>query len=163
MSVVIGVDPGAGGALALIRNGLGIVEDLLIVEDMPTHEINGKRRVDLHALVALLRNWQIHHAPDVALTENVSAMPGQSPNGMFQFGFACAAVQTAIVAAGIPMRLVTPQVWKKHYGLKGGKENKDQSRQIASRLFPAHAANWVRVKDDGRAEAVLIAAYGRLQ
>jgi hypothetical protein len=85
-----------------------------------------------------------------ALVENVSAMPGQSPNGMFSFGFACAApCRRPIVAADIPLRLVTPQVWKKHYGLKGGRENKDQARQLACRLFPQHAELFARKKDDG--------------
>ena len=60
----------------------------------------------------------------------------------------------------MPMRLVTPQTWKKVYGLKGGKENKDMSRQKASQLFPTYANLWARKKDDGRAEAVLLAHYG---
>jgi hypothetical protein len=52
--VYIGVDPGAGGALALLRHlhSLGGTTAVQIqVVDMPTHEINGKRRIDLHALV----------------------------------------------------------------------------------------------------------------
>lgn len=161
---IIGVDPGASGALALLTffdpESLAAHID---VRDMPTHFINGKRRIDLHTLVLRFQEWRYAHADIEVWVENVGAMPGQSPNGMFQFGFACAAVQTAIVAAGIPMKLVTPQVWKKHYGLRGGPENKDASRQAASRLFPQHAGLWARKKDDGRAEAVLIANYGRFQ
>jgi crossover junction endodeoxyribonuclease RuvC len=37
---------------------------------------------------------------------------------------------------------------------------KDGSRYRAAQLFPAHAAQFARVKDDGRSDAVLIAAYG---
>lgn len=150
----VGVDPGAGGALALL------VADTLAVVDMPVHEINGKRRIDLHALYRQLRDWDAVYGVDRVLVENVGAMPGQSPNGMFHFGFACGAAQMAAVAAGLPLRLVTPQVWKKHYGLVGGRENKDQARQKASQLFPQYAHLWARKKDDGRAEAVLLAHYG---
>lgn len=158
--VYIGVDPGAGGALALLRH-LHTDTVQIQVEDMPTHEINGKRRIDLHALVRQFRQWAMVYANVQALVENVGAMPGQA--SMFPFGFACGAVQTAIVAADIPLRLVTPQVWKKHYQLQGGQENKDQSRQRASQLFPQHAHLWPLKKHDGRAEAVLLANYGRIQ
>jgi hypothetical protein len=46
------------------------------------------------------------------------------------------------------------------YGIPGGRENKDASRQKASMLFPKFAHLWARKKDDGRAEAVLLAHYG---
>lgn len=162
----IGVDPGAGGALALVRHlhSLGGTDTLQVqVVDMPVHVVKDKRRIDLHALVRQLRQWAMVYGDLNALVENVSAMPGQSPNGMFSFGFACGAVQTAVAAADIPMRLVTPQVWKKHYGLKGGRENKDLARQLACRLFPQFADLFARKKDDGRAEAALLANYGRIQ
>jgi crossover junction endodeoxyribonuclease RuvC len=58
------------------------------------------------------------------------------------------------------MTLVVPQVWKKAYGIPGGRENKDMARQKASMLFPKYAHLWARKKDDGRAEAVLLAHYG---
>ena len=37
---------------------------------------------------------------------------------------------------------------------------KDGSRARASALMPRHASSWTRIKDDGRAEAVLIALWG---
>ncbi len=153
-SAYIGIDPGAGGAIALMT--MAPKYDIAVL-DMPVHEINGKRRIDLHALVRLLREWRegAH-----AIVENVGAMPGQAPNAMFSFGFAAGAVQTAVVAAEIPFTLVTPQTWKKSYGLPGGRENKDVSRQKASMMFPSHAHLWARKKDNDRAEAVLLAHYG---
>jgi hypothetical protein len=88
-------------------------------------------------------------------------MPGQAP--MFPFGFACGAVQTAIVAADIPLRLVTPQVWKKHYGLQGGRRTRTRAGSGRASCFPQHAFLWPLKKHDGRAEAVLLANYGRIQ
>ena len=53
---------------------------------------------------------------------------------------------------------MTPQRWKKALSLGQGK---DAARARASQLLPAHAHYWQRVKDDGRAEAALIAVYGQ--
>lgn len=152
---ILGCDPGAGGALALV-NG----DDVIAISDMPTHEIKGKRRLDLYQLARLVMQWDMNHGIGHAVVEKVGAMPGQSPNGMFSFGFSAGALQMAIVAVGIPMTLVVPQVWKKTFGIPGGRENKDMARQKASQLFPKFAHHWARKKDDGRAEAVLLAHYG---
>ena len=152
----LGCDPGLGGAIAIWRPA----DDMLLVIDMPTHEIRGKRRIDLYQLGNELRSWCSTKNIVRVVVENVGAMPGQSPNGMFTFGFAAGALQGTIACAGLPMVLVVPQVWKKVYGIPGGRENKDASRQKASMLFPKHAALWARKKDNDRAEAVLLAHYG---
>ena len=152
----VGCDPGLGGALAVWRPA----DEMLLVIDMPTHEIRGKRRIDLYQLGREVRAWDAVANIVRVVVENVGAMPGQSPNGMFAFGFAAGALQGTIACAGLPMVLVVPQVWKKVYGIPGGRENKDASRQKASMLFPKYAGLWARKKDDGRAEAVLLAHYG---
>lgn len=36
---------------------------------------------------------------------------------------------------------------------------KERSREIATQLFPEHSKEFAKVKDDGRAEAALIARY----
>jgi crossover junction endodeoxyribonuclease RuvC len=152
----VGCDPGLGGALAVWRPA----DEMLLVIDTPTHEIRGKRRIDLYQLGKDVRSWDaVSHIVRVVV-EQVGAFPGQSPNSMFNFGFAAGALQGAIACAGLPMVLVVPQVWKKVYGIPGGRENKDASRQKASMLFPKFAHLWARKKDDGRAEAVLLAHYG---
>ena len=56
----------------------------------------------------------------------------------------------------IPLTIVTPQIWQKSAGVRGGK---DGSRQRASELFPNYAGLFVRKKDDGRADAALMAWY----
>ena len=65
-----------------------------------------------------------------------------------------------IAALEIPYTLVTPQKWKKHFGLS---KEKDHSRLLATRLYPNMADKFIRKKDDGRAEAILIAKYGSEQ
>jgi hypothetical protein len=41
------------------------------------------------------------------------------------------------------------------------RDNKDSSRLAAMRLFPAMSEQLARKKDDGRAEAILLAEYAR--
>lgn len=158
MSAYVGIDPGISGALALLVHAPKY--DIHVV-DAPTLEVNGRRRIDLHGFLHQLRTWAMVYDIRRVMIEDVGAMPGQA--FMFPFGFACGAAHMAVVAAELPLYLVTPQKWKKHYGLKGGKDNKDASRLLASRMFPTHAPLWARKKDDGRAEAVLLANYGGLQ
>ena len=162
----VGADPGMGGALALIyEDGR---EEEVEVHDMPALEIDGKRRMDFWKLAGLLGTWASLYDVKAVAVEKVHAMPlraaggaiRQSPNGLFEFGFAAGALQQAVASAGLPMVLIPAATWKAGYGLRGGRENKDMSRQKASQLFPGHVHLWARKKDDGRAEAVLLAHYG---
>lgn len=167
----IGADPGMGGALALYLPPPAIhpacPRPAIEVVDMPSLLIEGKRRMDFWKLAALLVTWRNRYDIKMVVVERVHAMPlrgaggqiRQSPNGLFEFGFAAGALQQAVVSALLPMMLISPQTWKVCYGLRGGRENKDMSRQKASMMFPGAAHMWARKKDDGRAEAVLLAHY----
>jgi hypothetical protein len=61
------------------------------------------------------------------------------------------------LAEQVPLHLVTPGKWKKHFQLTSDKE---QSRELAIRLFPGSAFQFNRKKHHGRAEAALLARYG---
>lgn len=152
----IGADPGLSGAVALYVPAPNYLETF----DVPTHEVDGKRHVDLWRLANIMTDWAKAFEVKVTLVERVSAMPDQGVTSSFNFGFSAGALQQSIVSAGLPLRLVSPATWKAIMGLRGGKENKDMSRQLASRLFPTHSHLWARKKDDGRAEAALLAYYG---
>lgn len=150
----LGVDPGAHGALALYANPTDVV-----VFDMPAHKItvgkSQKTRVDLYELGRILDLYG--DSISGAVIEDVHSMPEQGVASSFAFGFAAGAVQGAIASSFIPMRLVRPAQWKKAMGCTA---DKDSSRRAASQLLPAHCSKWARKKDDGRAEAVLLAVYG---
>lgn len=162
LDAYIGCDPGMGGALALYTPDGG-----LDVIDMPALMIDDKRRMDFWQLANVLDIWKSSFNILAVGIEKVHAMPlrgpggqiRQSPNGLFEFGFAAGALQQAVASAGLPVVLIPPATWKAVYGLRGGRENKDMSRQKASMLFPGHTALWARKKDDGRAEASLLAHY----
>jgi crossover junction endodeoxyribonuclease RuvC len=155
---IIGVDPGAAGALALLDMEAGRIIE---VRDMPVHQVTiGKtkrKRVDLHGLVDIIRSWALCYGPH-AFVEEVHSSPMDGPVGAFAFGEAFGAVKTAIAGADIPLQLIRPQEWKAHHRLIG--KDKDDSRRLASQLLPAASAHWARKMDDGRAEAALIALYG---
>jgi crossover junction endodeoxyribonuclease RuvC len=98
----------------------------------------------------------------VAAVENVSSMPRQA--GAFNFGRSAGVVHGVLGALGVPMELVSPVVWKSACGLRRAvNETQDQvktrARELASRLWPEHAAEFAKVKNDGRAESALISRY----
>lgn len=148
---ILGVDPGSDGALSFYDG------TELIIYDMPTYEIKkGKtvrKKVDFRKLCDIINT---NHA-DHAYVENVSAQFGNGAASAFSFGWACASVENALIACNVPFTYVTPQSWKKSMQCPA---EKDGSRMRASQLLPGFASNWDRKKDDGRAEASMIALYG---
>lgn len=155
MNFVIGIDPGASGAVAILDNKGGLVH----VFEMPAVEVvvggKNKRRISPEMLVSELQMYAMQGA--VAYVEQVNAMPGQGVTSMFAFGEAFGLAKGVLVGLGIPVQTVTPNKWKKAMNLNAGK---DAARAKAAALWPAHAGEFKRVKDDGKAEAALIAKWG---
>ena len=149
--LTIGIDPGISGAIAWIRYG-----KVLKVEDMPTiPKSTGKGlQVDAHALSKLLAG----NGSCRVIVEAVSAMPGQGVTSMFSFGKSAGVIEGILAAYAIPYSFVRPQAWKKKFGLSG--KEKDASRGLCLREHPEIADFLTRKKDNGRADAILIAKYG---
>ena len=154
-SRVIGIDPGASGAIALLLNGV-----LVSVHDMPTVTVernkSQKRQVCPAGLSLLIESLTGPYVTK-AICEKVSAMPGQGVSSMFSFGRSVGIIEGVLAARQIPVTFTTPQAWQK---LSGAAKGKDGSRQRVMELFPREAHLFARVKDDGRADAVLIALAG---
>lgn len=157
----IGGDPGMSGALALICPLAVDLGDELGVQvfDMST-TVAGERALNMWGMAQQLDSWKRRYDIRGATVEQVNAMPGQGVTSMFTFGGAYYALRQALASAGIRETLVRPGTWKTIYRLRGGRENKGMSRAAASERFPDYKHLWARVKDDGRAEAVLLADYG---
>ncbi len=160
--ILLGLDPGiSGAACALYRADHEGPEFIADVINLPIMDDGKRREIDDDKL----REWIRKMCPVHAFVENVQPMRGQGSasqamNGSvsFRFGLVVGQIRATIRACGIPVSFIHPQVWKRYYGLKGS--DKEQSRQKAIELYP-DAAHWLRrKKDDGRAEAVLIARYG---
>lgn len=152
---ILGVDPGGAGALALLS------PTGLLIEDMPVFVVpRGKgttTELDVHALVDLLRGW----SADVCFFEKVGGMAGDGASQSFNFGRVAGACEALVKAEGSRFIFVTPPVWKRAMKLRGGPAGKDEARARATDLWPGHAAAFRRKCDDGRAEAALLAEYGR--
>jgi crossover junction endodeoxyribonuclease RuvC len=147
-TITVGVDPGLTGAVALVdHNGY-----LLDAYDMP---VIGKH-INAHEL-ASYEGWRTTPERFHVIIEQVASRPGQSSVATFTFGHGVGSIEATFAALGVPLTRVTPATWKKHYGL--GKDKND-SRRKATELWPTRSALFARVKDDGRAEAALIARYG---
>jgi crossover junction endodeoxyribonuclease RuvC len=149
---VLGIDVGLNGAIALIVDG-----QLLEVHDMPTVTLERnnktKRMVNAQALSLIIRGAKA----DSAYLERLNAMPGQGVTSMFSMGQSLGVVLGILAACEVPTTTIPPRTWQKALDVPQGK---DGSRYRAAQLFPEHADMFSRVKDDGRSDAVLIAAYG---
>ena len=156
--IYLGIDPGLDGALAAIYED-GRVE----IFDTPTVTVKvtkgNKREYDLSTLTGWLRAWNLGPHVLRAAIEKVHAMPGQGVTSMFSMGYGLG-WEWALAALCIPFQRVAPQTWQKVMLADEGK-GKDAARLQAQRLFPGYATLFARKKDDGRADAVLIAEYGR--
>ena len=150
--MILGVDPGYSGAIARLDPATGILE----IEDMPVvKDKQGRSDLNLAALGQMM--IPRGDGPHVAIIEKVHAMPNQGIASSFRFGEQLGALKMAALGLGYELHLPSPAGWKKHFGLS---KKKDTSRGLAIQRFPAHADLFKRVKDDGRAEAALIALFG---
>jgi crossover junction endodeoxyribonuclease RuvC len=90
--------------------------------------------------------------------ERVSAMAGQGVTSVFSFGRSFGMIEGILAALKMPVTFVAPATWTRAIGRSPGK---DASRARAMELFPNYEYFFKRVKDDGRADAALIAHWGR--
>ena len=151
--LTIGIDPGfTGGICVLNRDGSGsALYDMPVVPGQ-----KGRTELNLPELYRCIAAYYNGFPSDLWM-EKVSARPGQGVTSMFRFGQQVGALEMAAAAHRHRTRYVTPAVWKAHFGLSA---DKGVARGLAIKLFPEWADKFVRVKDDGRAEAALIARYG---
>lgn len=151
--LIISIDPGVTGAIAR-RFG----PDDWEVYDMPVEfrKINGKNRkqVDVAALRKILDEYD-----GDCWVEDVHSMPKQGSVSTFGFGRSLGAAEASCAGESNTLSLVRPQEWQKYTRVGTGKR---ASREAAAKLT-GNAKLFARVKDDGRADAVLIAQYGYMK
>lgn len=142
---IISIDPGLKGAIAFIENGTP-----LKFMEMPTTMVNSKKRVDLGSDKFLFHMFN----PDYFVVEHVGASPQMGSAAAFGFGYSFGGILGVIEGMQKPYALITPQKWKAVHGLLG--KEKDASRQLVLKMFPDHADEFKRKKDNDKAEALLI-------
>lgn len=161
--LITGVDPGFSGAIALLDPE---TRDLTVF-DMPllTDHKSGKQDLDDVKLAEILAPHQAT-GRCMAVLERVASMPKQGLSSTFRFGMSYGAVRLALKAHGYEFHNPTPQTWKGHFKMKSrgsmtDSEYKRMSLSLARERFPNNASDFSRLKDHGRAEAALIALYGK--
>ena len=141
----IGIDPGAKGALALIGS---TGEPEIIPFD---------QRLYIERLKALKETGE----KCVCCIEAVHSITGQGIASSFKFGVSYGWLLGMLDSIGIPYQPITPQKWKKEFGLTS---DKAQSVEVCKRLFPeVNLKRTERSKkdDDNMAEACLLALYAK--
>lgn len=175
----IGIDPGiANGAIAIIEEN----KNILYNANLPTTDKQVKRtnkktgksvnrnraELDIYTLKRIILSVDSIHTdlvlrgPECDITviiEKVHAMntagekQGISSSGRFMK--ACGLLEGLFIGMGIKVELISPQAWKKHFGLI--KKEKEDSVKLAEEIFD------VKFKykyQHNMAESLLIAYYG---
>jgi crossover junction endodeoxyribonuclease RuvC len=155
-AVILGIDPGAHGAVALLDE----TGQVLAVEDMPsTSEANGRTATNAPLLASILAR---SHAR-VAFCEFVGARPTDAKVAAFSFGRSRGVIEGVCGALSIPIVLIAPAVWKRLADIPPGVEYKDLARTRAIAKWPDKADFFARKCDVDRADAAFIGFAGILR
>jgi crossover junction endodeoxyribonuclease RuvC len=154
--IIGGIDIGVSGAIAILSDGA-----LVEVHDMPVLRDGPKNRATVNA--PLLAEIIAKSHAEKILIEWVGVRPGEGAVGAFAFGRARGVCEGVCAALGVPVEFITSPRWKRIHGIAPGKNGtKDAARSKAIQRWPDKADLFKRVKDDGRAEAALIALAGQM-
>lgn len=159
MTRIAWFDPGMTGAIALIDTKTKHAE----VHDMPIMSLYSRKTPNPYVLGELLEELK----PDVVGIEWVVPMPRKrGPNGKIyntgmastgDFMYGAGALFGLAAALKFETTFVTPAEWKRFFKLLG--KTKEASRSLALRKFPKLSSMLKRKKDEGRAEALLMAHW----
>lgn len=146
--VVIGVDPGKKGGVAVIKN-----REVAVVF----------KRDEVEAFKDFIGLAVIHKYEINAFIEKVHSMPGQGVRSMFSFGAELGFWEGLFSGLGIDIHYVAPQVWQKIILPMAGKTTKEKSIRFASCAFPGVSLIPAghRKPQDGLADALCIAYWGK--
>ena len=152
--MIFGIDPGLNGAVVELTEA----GELVAVHDMPTlHDgAKGRRAVNPALFAAII--YSTHAAR--AYCELVGPRPTDGTTGAFGFGRSRGIIEGVMAAAGVPLTMIAPPVWKRAANIAPGKENKDTARSVAIARWPSRAEWFARKCDCDRAEAALIGLAG---
>lgn len=164
MSLILGVDPGNNGALAVYDND---TRRIVSIDDMPFwwQSVGKKKRkrVDAIALAEKFDTFEMMSV-DLMVMEAVGGRTGQSASAGFVFGYGVGLIYMAALYNRLIIETVPPATWKKIMNVPGKLAADDTAILArADELFP-HDRHLFRGPSGGkkidRAEAAMIARFG---
>ena len=189
--IYIGIDVGKTGGVTILEDEkCPLVYDcpiLKIPNSNKKAKIKWKNTYDIDNMVKIFLPYKRRQV-SVAI-ENIHPKPGEGTVSSFDFGRGLGLWQGIVSAFQFECTMVNPQMWKKSFPelitdemLKireeGKKANgkvktilnrkfkelaKTEARFLAQKLYSDIAGMFVRKKDDGRAESLLIAVHLKME
>jgi len=138
---ILGIDPGRNGALAVWDTGANTLQ----LWRMPATPQG----------VSELFNDEIE--ADCCCLEKPIYMAQSGAKNVATMAFNYGVIYSCLVMKGTPFKEFAPKRWKGEYDLGSDKR---ASLAMASALFPSYKESFKLLKDDGLAEAALLAHYG---
>jgi len=125
--VLIGIDPGRTGAIAVIRHNDRKIIDCIEMP-MKDDEAGNKSRqsVDFHQLYIMLGKYK--DLKPIVIIEKVRAIKGSAAMSTFKFGRNYQSVVDAADVWKYPIRFVEPKKWQAHYFNEGMHKPKIEGR-----------------------------------
>ena len=148
--IVIGIDPGKGGGIAIWN--YGIVKALKCPNSVP----------EMASIVSsCIGNWQVNNV--VAYIERVHAFPTDGRSSAFKFGVNYGQWLGILASLNIETVLVTPQkrmkYWKEKFNIKLPKDKQQRKRKLKE-IAAQYTDKKVTLYN---ADAILIAVYGFIE
>lgn len=163
LRVVVGIDPGLDGGIAIVPCIPALRENWSVAMPMCTTKIDTKREIFTEGVISCLTQDLHKQKLEIALCviELVHAMPKQGVTSMFNFGLGYGMLLGILDTLRIEKRKVSPQAWKKVV-LDGTTKDKVAAIGFARTHYPN--INLVlprcRTPHDGLADALCLATYG---
>ena len=151
--MIIGIDPGKSGAVAIWDDG---IEKVIKCPNNPN---------DMSAVIRLARNQFISGKSKylVAYMERVWARPSNATRAAFTFGVNYGEWLGILSTLNVDTVLITPQTWMKYYKdkfkIKLPKEKKDRKNKLKE-MAAEYTDKKVTLYN---ADAILIAVYGFIE
>ena len=152
--IIVGIDPGLSGAIAILEDNkvLGIFDMPVMAEGK-----KNKRQLNSSQLVNIITDNTDNTQEIAVIVEQVNAMPGQGVTSMFNFGQTFGAIKGVCAALKLPIFFVRPSKWKKHFELINS--SKDSSRTKVIEMYPSLSNQLSKKKDVNKSDAILIARF----
>ena len=144
--IYIGIDPGQRGAMSILEDNARLPTII---------PFNKEEYIDR------LRLLFYEEAECICCIEAVHALPRQGVTSTWAFGQSYGWLLGVLDTLCIPYQPITPQKWKKEFGLNS---DKAKSVEVCKQLFPGIKllrTDRSRKEDDNIAEAVLLSLYAK--